>query len=271
MAIIDTTAIRQEDLWPALIELGGQEVLEDYILKISLIAALKNEGIKILPKDIQIEEQNLSTISSHLNENEIDNILKAKGFGSFRKSQLLWRNAALRKLVHNQVDITSQAVQRMFSIVHGPAYPTRLIVISTLEEANNVISELKLGTSFADLAVEKSIDSSADRGGKVNPISTSDPTWPSPIREAISTLELNTISDPIFIGDRWVILKVTDEPITSNVELNDVENEMRRLAIFAQERFLMENLAQSFIQSSAVDIIDLDLQRTSRSNHDRSK
>ncbi|MBC8309283.1 MAG: peptidylprolyl isomerase [Planctomycetes bacterium] len=271
VAIIDTTAIRQEDLWPSLIELGGQEILEDYILKIAIIAELKNEGVKILPKDIQIEEQNLSIVSSNLSENEFDNILKARGFGNYRKSQLLWRNAALRKLVQNQVDITSQAVQRMFSIVHGPAYPTRLIVISTLDEANDVLSDLKRGISFADLAIEKSIDSSASRGGRVNPISTSDPTWPSPIREAISTLELNTISDPIFIGDRWVILEVTDEPTSSNVVFDEVEPEMRRLAIFAQERFLMENLAKSYIQRTRVDIIDLDLQRTSSLNRNLSK
>ena len=157
VAFIDTTAIRQEDFWPALIELVGQEILEDYILKIALIAALKNEGITILPKDIQIEEENLSTISSHLSKNDFDNILKTRGFGNFRKSQLLWRNAALRKLVHDKVDVTSQAVQRMFSIVHGPAYPTRLIVVSTLEEANDILYELELGTSFSDLAIENTI------------------------------------------------------------------------------------------------------------------
>ena len=262
MAIIDTTAIRQEDLWPALVELGGQEVLDDYILKIALTGALKNQGLQVLPIDIQAEDELLATLTPHLNEDAFDTMLRKKGYGNFRKAQLLWRNAALRKLIQNQVDITAQAVQRMFSIVHGPAFPTRLIVVSTLEEANEAKSRLNRGVPFSDVAIEVSIDSSASSGGRVNPISTADPAWPSPIREALSTLEVNAISNPIFIGDRWVVLEVTNEPTTSTVTFEDVESEMRRLATFAQERFLMENLATTLVQNSSVDIIDIDLKQS---------
>ncbi len=262
VAIVDTTAIRQEDLWPALIEIGGQEVLDDYILKTAITQALKNQGLIILPKDIQAEEQFLSTLTPHQSEDAFNTMLRKKGYGNFRKSQLLWRNAALRKLIQDRVDITTQAVQRMFSIVHGPEYPTRLIVVSTLEEANKTKSKLKSGVSFSDVAIEHSIDSSASRGGRVNPISTSDPAWPAPIREALPTIEVNTVSNPIFIGDRWVLLKVTNEPTTSNVTFEEAEPEMRRLATFAQERFLMESLAISFVQNSSVDIIDVDLKQS---------
>ena len=63
------------------------------------------------------------------------------------------------------------------------SYPTRIIVVSTLEEANKVISRIQLGESFSDVAIDISIDSSASRGGQVESISTADPIWPAPIRE----------------------------------------------------------------------------------------
>ena len=152
----------------------------------------------------------------------------------------------------------------MFSIVHGPKYPTSIIVVSTLEEANSVVTKINLGATFSDVAIDVSIDSSASRGGHVNSISTADPTWPAPIREAISTIKVNTISSPIFIGDRWVVLKVSDAPTSSPTTFKDVESEMKKLAKLSHERFLMENLAKSLVNNSNVKIIDIDLLRSSR-------
>jgi hypothetical protein len=79
-------------------------------------------------------------------------------------------------------------------------------------------------------------------------------------------MEVGSVSDPIFIGDRWVILQVTDEPIVSNAEFKTVEPEMKRLATFAQERFLMERLTQSLLSKNKVKIIDSDLKQSLRSN-----
>ena len=89
--------------------------------------------------------------------------------------------------------------------------------------------------------------------------------------KTISTIKVNTISNPIFIGDRWVVLKVSDAPTTSTVLFEDVETEMRQLAKVAQERFLMETLSKSLLQNSDVKIIDIDLLRTSRPNANSTK
>ncbi len=266
-----TTSIRKEDLWVALIELGGKEALDDFALNISLESELQSRGLEIYPKDIQEEENLFFALDSNLNTDMLTNMLQKKGIGNIRKKQLLWRNAALRKLIKDQVIITDDAVLRMFSIVHGAAYPSRIIVISTLDEANKIVKQLKSGIPFSDVAIEESIDSSAIAGGRVNPISIADPIWPSPIREVISTIDIHSISDPIFIGDRWVILQVTDIPIVSNTTFNDAEFEMRQLATLAQERFLMESLAQSLSEKNTIKIIDADLKRLLGSNSHTAK
>ena len=271
VAIAGTHVIRQENLWSALIELSGEEVLQEYLLTLGLEIALQQRGLTILSDDLKEEEQLLSTFDSGVNANAMDEMLKNQGYGEVRKSELLWRNAALRKLVEDQVDINDDSVHRMFSIMHGPTFPTSIIVVSTLEEANNVISDITLGTTFADAAIRHSIDPSASNGGHVNPVSIADPIWPAPIREVISKIEINTLSTPIFIGDRWVILTVTGPPIISDVSFEDVKLRMKQLAKVSKERFLMENLAQSIIQNTDVKIIDIDVQRVSRPNTNNPK
>ena len=266
VAILHTTSIRQEDLWPSLVELGGQEILQDHILDLAISAELDRRGLSITPSDTHAEEQILTSLSSSATEETINNVFTARGYGHVRTSKLLWRNAALRKLIKNQVSISTEAVQRMFSIVHGPSYPARIIVVSTREEATVVESSLLQGKLFSDIAISTSIDPSFKNGGRVEPISVANPIWPASIREVISTIEVGTVSDPIFIGDRWVILQVTDKPIESNVEFKIVEPEMKQLATFAQERFLMERLTQRLISKNKVKIIDSDLKQSSRSN-----
>ena len=151
------------------------------------------------------------------------------------------------------------------------SFPLASSSCKTQDEAHACIASIKGGDSFSDIAIKKSIDSSAVNGGRIDPISPSDPIWPAPIREIISTININTISDPIFIGDRWVILQVTDRPEKSHTTFEEEEFEVRRLARFVQERFLMEELAHSCISKSNIKLIDKDLQRTSRSNRQGTK
>jgi hypothetical protein len=271
VAIVHTQAIRQDELWPALIELGGDEILQEHLLTIELESALTQQGLTVLPSDLQVEENLLSTLTSDVSKASIDEILHNQGYGTMRKSKLLWRNAALRKLVQDKITLSDEAIQRMFSIVYGPKYPTQLIVVSTLEEANAVVERIHRGDHFSDVAFDVSIDPSASRGGHVNSISTADPIWPAPIREVVSKVEVGSVSNPIFIGDRWVVLTLYDSPTSSSVAFEEVEVEMRYLAKIVQERFFMENLAEALIQESDIRIIDRDLLRTSRSNANRSE
>jgi len=271
VAVMNQEVVRQEDVWPALIELGGREVLEDYQLTIALRIELQEQGLSILPTEIRAEERLLSLLVPTTDDESISAFFRNKGLGEFRKSQLLWRNAALRKLVQDQIDIHEEAIQRMFAIVHGPKYPIRIIVVSTRADTTRVFTALQNGETFSDVAIQMSIDSSSINGGRVSPISCSDSIWPAPIRESISKLKIGENSPPIFIGDRWAIIKVTGEPSTYSKRFTDVENEMRNLATRAQERFLMENLARRLIEKSTVKIFDKNLQQISGPNAYRSK
>jgi foldase protein PrsA len=262
VAIVGVKAIRIEDIWVPLVELGGDEIIQDVVLNIALENEVSSRGIKISNNEIGEERKLLSSMSPSLSQDDFNELMTARGFGKQRQEELLWRNAALRKLIANKVKVTDEAIERMFSILHGPSYPARIIVVTTIDEASSIKSKLEGGESFTKLANDYSIDPSAKLGGFVSPISIADPSWPSPIREALSELTTNEFSNPIFIGDRWVILTVTDDPISSDKTREEVDSEIRKLAKLSQERFLMEELANNLIKQQHIKIIDSNLKGT---------
>ncbi|MGO8787198.1 MAG: FG-GAP-like repeat-containing protein [Terriglobia bacterium] len=83
--------------------------------------------------------------------------------------------------------------------------PLRIIVVETLSGAQQIVDRLKKGEDFAALAVEKSIDPSADQGGFLGTI---DPTGLRPeLREALNGIGPGEFSGVVRIPAGYAILK----------------------------------------------------------------
>ena len=73
--------------------------------------------------------------------------------------------------MRDRVQVTDEAVGRLYEIIHGPKRQARLMVLATLRAADAAIQRVRSGEFFGDVAVEISTDSSASRGGLLEPIS----------------------------------------------------------------------------------------------------
>lgn len=257
-----TKTIRRNDLWPALIELAGEEAVQDAINTLLVEEELKRRGMTIAKTEMDEEWSLLWRASPTLNEEAMQKQLQERGIGEMRERQILWRNTALRKLIADTVSITDERTRRMFEIVHGPSYPAKIIVSSSLDEANSALENLQNGVSFSDVARNASIGPHANQGGDAGNISIADPFWPEAIRKTIATLKIGTYSTPIFIGDRWVIVLVTGEPTTYDVSFNEVKEEMKELSVLAQEQYLMQNKLKELQEKSKPIYFDKNLLRT---------
>lgn len=109
------------------------------------------------------------------------------------------------------------------------SYHLSHIVVKTKETAEQVRDELKNGSSFSALAMEKSIDEfSANRGGELGYVNADNGYAPDAYLEVAENLNPNEWSEPIQVEDGYavVILHEVIDEVTYSYE--DVKDQIKR-------------------------------------------
>ena len=262
VAIVSGHSINQQDMWPQLIEASGSEILQEIFLGHAIEDAVVIAGLpQVTDEDIDREKSLLLRTLLEDDPRNLESILAERGFGENRLRELCRRTAGLRKLVQPKIVVTDNSINRMFALIHGPKYPAKIIVTSTLEEASIAKQRIIDGESFSVVAATISIDQSATQGGFINPISLADPLWPTAVREVIGSMTIGECSAPILIKDRWMIVTITGSPAPASVNLSEVRQEMRTLSKLAMEQLEMERLSESLLSRFSTTILDPHIQR----------
>ena len=85
------------------------------------------------------------------------------------------------------------------------------IVVADLETAEKAARQIEAGASFANVASKLSMnEETAARGGDTGRLATRDDIIPV-IAEKLFGLAVGSVSDPVRIGDRYVVFKILDE------------------------------------------------------------
>lgn len=258
-ALIDGRPITWGQLRPTLNELAGAEALAEFILDRRLDEALLAAGIIITPDDA-VGERKLLLESLDDDPNTairlLDELQLRQKLGASRFDALMRRNAGLRALVRDQVQITEQAVQTMHEMLHGAKRQARLIVLPDLAAAEAALDLLKSDTSFGEVAARMSSDSSAARGGLLEPISRVDPAYAEAVRQALWTLQPGQVSAPILIDHGYAILMFEREVAHDGAKFEEQHPKLEQLVRRSQERLLMEQLAHRLMSQAQVTIFD---------------
>jgi parvulin-like peptidyl-prolyl isomerase len=159
-------------------------------------------------------------------------------------------------MVRDNVRVTEQAVRNMHELMHGSKRQARLMVLPSLDAAQSAINLMNSGVSFGDVAVEMSIDSSAARGGLIEPISNADPTYPESIRQTLWTLNPGEVSGPVLIDDRYAVVMLVKRIAASGVKVEDAKPALERMVRIQQERVLMDQLARKLLSETQVTVFD---------------
>jgi parvulin-like peptidyl-prolyl isomerase len=259
-ALVNGRGILWGQLRPILSEAAGAQALQEVILDRRLVELTADAGIVITEANEAAEQKLLlETLSDDPNTavRLLDELRDRQNLGPHRYRQLLKRNAMLRALVCDRVQLTESAVAQMYDTLHGPRRQVRLITVGDLAAAQAAASRLVSGAFFGDVAVEVSTDSSAARGGLLEPVSRSDPSYPAALRDAIWSLtDIGQLSNPTLLGDGYAIVQLVREVDGDDVPLNDVREKLERLVRMNQERLLMDQLARTILADAAVTIFD---------------
>lgn len=258
-AIVNGRTVLWGDLRPLLTEAAGATALQELALDRELEEAMRLAQVRIFPDAIEAERERLLeslSIDPDRAVRLLEELRSRQGLGDTRFDHMLRRNAALRALTARRVEVSDESVRRMYDLVHGPKRQCRIMVFPKLGLAEQSIKRLTDGEFFGDIAVAMSTDSSAARGGLLEPFSETNPTYPKALREALFNLELTNISDPIMLEGGYAVIMYVRLVRAGETPFEIAETEMRRLVRLNQERILMDQLARRMLDQSHFIIFD---------------
>lgn len=279
IAMVDGRDISLETLRPALLEAGGADVLEEFVLDTLLEREADARSIRIADSDIEAEKELLlATFADAGAARTTDeaarllrNIRESRGLGPTRFAALLRRNATLRALIAPSVSITESSLQQARELRFGERRRARLIVAPSAAAASRAIERLNAGEDFSALAAEISIDSSAERGGVLEPISAADPSYPAAVRSTLRGMSPGTISAPIAVDEGYAILRLDEVIAPSRPALDEasLRTLLERDVRTQQERLLMNQQARRLLEAASVTIMDRTLDEAWRARSRR--
>lgn len=262
VAIVDGVAIGWNALRGPAVEAAGATVLRDAVLDARLARRLAAEGRTVTDALVEQERELLLETLDPDRERALDllaGLRSRQGLGPLRFEALLRRNAGLRAIVARSVQLDEPGLASVYDMRHGPKRIARVAVLASLAEAERFRADLAAGGKagdFARLAVERSLDESAARGGLLAPIARRDPSYPETLRAAIYATAIGAVSQPVLDGTRFFVVEVLEERPGDGVDPKSVEAESARYLRLSRERLLMDALARELSSLEGVTVFD---------------
>jgi foldase protein PrsA len=258
-ALLDGRAVTWDQLRAPLVEAAGGQVLSELVLNRRVAQRLAERGLILTDAQLAAERTILiEALSADPDQAQrlLTGLRQRRGWGPVRFAEMLRRNAGLRLLIQEQVTVHPATVDEAYQIEHGPKLELRLIVVSTLADATDVMQRVHAGASFAELAAGRSRDDSKDRGGLLSPLSVADPTYPSALRAAAGNLAVGQVSDPVALDQGYAILKLERKIAADGVRFEDVKSALTVRVRHRVEQMLIRRLARELLDQADLTIFD---------------
>lgn len=271
VALIAGEPIGWDELTPALAEAAGGIVLEEAALERLLLRELKTRSLAIADSDVEHEKLMLVeslgrgiAMPGEQTGEIIERVRRARGLGDVRFAGLMRRNAMLRRLVRDEVQVTPADLQTAHAIRYGQRYRCRIIVVRSEPEAAEILARLrgkdgKAPEPFPSLAAQRSIDPSASRGGEIGVISAADPSYPLAVRDAVVALSPGAFSTPISLEQGYAVLSVDEVLPATSTAIESVSADLEREIRIVREKTEMNKLAERLLRSVSVTPLDASL------------
>lgn len=266
--LIGGRAISRDAIWPLLAEYGGSDVIREIVLDHAVAEELDRAGMTVTEADIETERDRLMTrLAPGSGDEEAAElsrvVLESRGLGPERLRGLLTRNAGLRKLIASGAEPTPETIELAYRVRFGPKREVRLITANTANTAQNVLNEIReraqeigLLPAFAEIATNRSTDTTAGQGGSLGAISTEDPGLPVAIRSVLNDLKPMTLSAIVAMDTGYAVLLVERDVPAENVTLEAVYAELEADVRERQQRLQMETRARQLLDEYQPSVLD---------------
>lgn len=264
-------AVGWEDILPRLGEAAGGLVVEEVALERLLIREVARRGMAVSQDDLDRERLWLAASISGVgvspaSATEADQLIwqirQRRGLGPVRYESLLRRNAMLRALVRERVEVRPDQVELAWRVQHGERVRVRIIVAPTQHDAQRLRDVVLAGEAasmklrFAELAQRHSTDSSAPFGGLIEPFSIEDPAYEQTIRQSAALLEPGQTGPIVAIRNGYAVVYLDERLQGDGVSLEHARPALTEQLRQRQERLMMDALASQLLAEARVHVID---------------
>lgn len=217
----------------------GIQVLEGIINERLLMAEAKRENV--LPTDAEVTNR-LNELRTQMQKQgaNLDQQLEQAGLSADAVRRDVRRLLIQEKLLTKGVTVTDADVQKYYDQNKTRQFSTpalahiRHMTLPDEKKAQEARKDLK-NADFGLVAMSRSIDMFKDTQGQVQQPIPRDlppgmPIAPEVARKAF-TMEKSQISDPIKVGNQWVIIKLESLDPAKTQKLDEVKEDIRRMLL----------------------------------------
>jgi parvulin-like peptidyl-prolyl isomerase len=208
VAVVNANPITRKTLAAEAVKRYGADVLDNMLNRHLILQACTHNGIVVTKEEVSAEIRRLAGKFGLSLEGYLQLLQEERDISPNQYSrEIIWPMLALRRLVADKVQVTTEESNRAFSSQFGEAVKCRLIMVGDKSKADDVHrAAVARPAQFAQLAKDFSEDeSSASVGGLIPPIRRYN--GDSRLEEAAFALQNNQVSDVLALGDQWIVLQ----------------------------------------------------------------
>lgn len=229
VAVVNGRVITKKMMYEEMNRRVGAETLQAIVDDTLVMqeAALKN--LKLTDEELKAEMDRI-ILDQYGSEESFQQLLQYYGL-TRKQVEDNWRPyLTARKVILAGLSITDDDLRAYFEnnrddFDETAAVHLRQIVLETLEDAQEVLEEIKAGGDFAELAKAKSIDSATkSNGGELGWVEEGD--LDEELEEVAFALDVDEISDPIETDDGFVILEVIEKREAKEAVFEEVKDKV---------------------------------------------
>lgn len=225
VATVGNEEITRADWLSEIEKRFGKDVLEDLINQKVIYAMAEKYSIKVPETAIERELHLVKTMYGTADDQTSNE--------EEWKKQIEY-SLMLEEIMTKDVVISDEELERYYeqnrSLFSIPtSYHISHIVVKTKDDAEQTFKELKSGSSFSTLAMERSIDEfSAAQGGDLGYIREGDSFIPSNYFQVIQKIKQGEWSKPFQTGEGFVIVLLHEKIKGKDYSFKEVKGDIRR-------------------------------------------
>ncbi|OGM02831.1 hypothetical protein A3K72_01850, partial [Candidatus Woesearchaeota archaeon RBG_13_36_6] len=233
-AIVNGEEITWDEIDEEYNKLSSQ--LQQLITKEVLLNQTINEKLLIHQaeeKGIVVDEEELNAllerVKSQFTEEQLNETLEAQGLTMEDFVEQLSNRLKLNQLLSEEIPelkVNDSEIEQFFnenkaSLDTPEMVRASHILVNSSEEAENLLSMLKNGSDFAELAATYSLDSTAKNGGDLGYFAKG--VMVPEFEDAVFSLKVGEISDVVKTDYGYHIIKLTDKTPAKEAKLSEMK------------------------------------------------